>query len=99
MVMCHMWADSLDELLEMADAIGVQRKWIQGHPTLSLPRFRKASWVHFDVSLVKKRLAIARGAVLTDRYGPIEFEARRKGDVAKLSQIARLREQREGAAS
>ena len=28
MVMCHMWADTDDELLAMADAIGVQRKWI-----------------------------------------------------------------------
>jgi hypothetical protein len=76
MVMCHLWADSLEELLAMVDRIGVQRKWIQGHPTLSQPRFRKASWVHFDISLSKKELAIAAGAVLTDRYGPVEHLAR-----------------------
>lgn len=28
MIMCHMWADTLDELLAMADRIGVQRKWL-----------------------------------------------------------------------
>lgn len=28
MKMCHMWADTLDELLAMADRIGVDRKWI-----------------------------------------------------------------------
>ena len=50
MIMSHMWADTDHELLAMADAIEVKRKWIQGHPTLSLPRYRKASWVHFDIS-------------------------------------------------
>ncbi len=77
MVMCHMWADRLDELLEMADIIGVSRYWIQGHPTLSHGKHRNASWVHFDISLGKKTLAIKAGAVLTDRYGPIEHMARR----------------------
>lgn len=72
MVMCHMWADSLDELLAMADRIGVQRKWLQKPP--------KASWVHFDISLGKKDLAIRAGAVLTDKYGPVEHCA--KLDVA-----------------
>lgn len=93
MVMCHMWADTLDELLAMVDRIGVQRKWLQ-HPP-------KASWVHFDVSLSKKKLAIEAGAVLTDKYGPLEFLAKR--DIAssdkeraaygqaKLDQIARCR--------
>lgn len=37
MVMSHMWADSLDELLAMADRIGVARRWLQQPP--------KASWV------------------------------------------------------
>lgn len=72
MKMCHMWSDSLKELLEMADTIGVQRKWIQGHPTLSFGKHRRASWVHFDIALSKKKLALKHGAVLTDKYGPVE---------------------------
>lgn len=95
MVMSHLWSDSLPELLAMVDAIGVQRKWIQGHPTLSQPRFRKASWVHFDIAFGKKRIAIARGAVLTDKYGPLEHEARRTGDQVTLDRIAKLRARHE----
>lgn len=83
MLMCHMWADTLDELYAMVDRIGVQRKWLQQPP--------KASWVHFDISLGKKRLAVAAGAVLTDKYGPVEFLARQRGDQAKLDQIAACR--------
>ena len=83
MVMCHMWADTLDELLVMADRIGVARKWLQQPP--------KASWVHFDIALSKKTLALAAGAVLTDRYGPVEHAAGLKGDTAKLELIASLR--------
>lgn len=71
MVMCHLWADTDDELLAMVDRIGVQRKWIQGHKTLSFGKHRNASWVHFDISLSKKALAIAAGAVLTDEFGPV----------------------------
>lgn len=68
MVMCHMWADSLAELLAMTDRIGVARKWLQTPP--------KASWVHFDICLGKKALALKAGAMLTDRYGPVEHTAR-----------------------
>lgn len=71
MVMCHLWADTDDELLAMVDRIGVQRKWIQGHKTLSFGKHREASWVHFDISLSKKALAIAAGAILTDKFGPV----------------------------
>lgn len=91
MVMCHMWADTLDELLAMADRIGVQRKWIQGHPTLSFGKHRKASWVHFDISLGMKAKAIAAGAVLTDRFGPAEFKARGDGNQKMLDMIERSR--------
>lgn len=70
MIMCHMWADTSEELLAMADRIGVARKWLQQPP--------KASWVHFDIALVKKELAIKAGAILTDKYGPAIFEAERK---------------------
>lgn len=64
MVMCHMWSDTgEEELFAMADRIGVARKWIQRPP--------KASWVHFDISLGCKAKAIAFGAILTDKYGPV----------------------------
>lgn len=54
MLMCHMIADSTNELLAMADKIGVQRKWIQLPGT---PR------EHFDVCKQKRELAIKEGAI------------------------------------
>ena len=105
MIMCHMWAsrivdglyiDAVDELLAMADTIGVQRKWIQGHPTLSFGKHRSASWVHFDVSIGKKARALDAGAVLTDRYGPSEHTARLGGHQAMLDTIANLRARKAG---
>lgn len=68
MIFCHCWADFESELLSFMDLIGVQRKWIQRPP--------KASWTHFDICLSKKRLALQRGAVLTDKYGPTEHVTR-----------------------
>ena len=90
MVMCHMWADTLPELLAMADRIGVRRQWLQLPP--------KASWTHFDISLSKKAEAIKSGAVLTDRFGPVEFLARQRGDTKKLEAIAASRAMRQGGA-
>ncbi|XUM25070.1 DUF4031 domain-containing protein (plasmid) [Bradyrhizobium oligotrophicum S58] len=101
MVMCHLWADTLEELLAMVDRIGVQRKWIQGHADLSIGKARNASWVHFDIALSKKDLAIKAGAIVTDKFGPVEHVARlniASGDpqlVAygeqKLEQVAKCR--------
>ncbi|KKX24326.1 DUF4031 domain-containing protein [Rhizobium sp. LC145] len=82
MIMCHMWADSDEELLAMADRIGVQRKWIQGHPELSFGKHRNASWVHFDIAMSKRALAIRFGAVETDRYGPVLHTTRLAYDLA-----------------
>jgi hypothetical protein len=56
MVMCHMWADSLAELHDMATAIGMDRNWFQ---PLSFP--------HYDVSLSRRARAVAFGAVEVDR--------------------------------
>lgn len=53
MVMFHMVADTTDELLAMADTIGVARKWIQ-HP--GTPK------EHFDITLGKRALAVKAGA-------------------------------------
>lgn len=101
MLMCHMWADSLEELLAMADRIGVNRKWIQGHKELSTGRAKNASWLHFDIAQSKKALAVQYGAKRTDKYGPTEFLAKivlERGDprfVGKaqetLNSIARAR--------
>lgn len=69
MTMCHCWTDGpLDDLLTMMDRVGVARKWIQKPPA--------ASWVHFDISAGARRRALTLGAVLTDRYGPMEHVAR-----------------------
>lgn len=45
MRMAHMVADSTAELLAMADAIGVQRKWLQKAGT---------AYEHFDVCMAKR---------------------------------------------
>ena len=48
MIMCHMVADTLEELHDMADKIGIKRKWFQGD--------------HYDICLAKRRNAVALGA-------------------------------------
>lgn len=53
MKMCHMIADTTDELLAMVDRIGVNRKWIQDAGT-----HRE----HFDIALSKRALAVQYGA-------------------------------------
>ena len=47
-VMCHMIADTDDELHAMADKIGVARKWFQGD--------------HYDIALTSRAKAVAAGA-------------------------------------
>lgn len=54
MIMCHMIADTRAELLEMVDAIGIPRKWIQKEGTAD---------EHFDISKGKRARAVASGAI------------------------------------
>lgn len=54
MKMSHMIADTTEELLEMCDKIGVQKKWIQ---------YEGTSREHFDIALGKRKLAIQNGAI------------------------------------
>lgn len=54
MVMCHMIADTTDELMAMVDRIGVKRKWIQYPGT---PK------EHFDICGTKRTLAVKAGAI------------------------------------
>lgn len=66
MVMCHLGADTHDELLQIVDAIGVDRKWIQ-YP---------GTWrEHFDICLTKKKQALALGAV---ELSPKDFVRRQR---------------------
>ena len=60
MIMCHMLADSDDELHAMADKIGVARRWHQKAGTHQS---------HYDIALSKRALAVANGAVEIDRQG------------------------------
>lgn len=55
MVMCHMLADTDDELHAMADRIGVLRKWWQSP--------EKTSGSHYDIALSKRALAVQAGAI------------------------------------
>lgn len=54
LIMCHMGADTTEELIAMAVAIGVQVKWIQDRGT-----WRE----HFDIALSKRALAVKNGAI------------------------------------
>lgn len=58
MVMCHMLADSDEELHAMAARIGVARRW---HQKAGTPHS------HYDICLSKKALALKFGAVEISR--------------------------------
>lgn len=65
MIMCHMIADTPEELHAMAEKIGMRREWYQD----------KSSFPHYDVSLSRKRQAIRDGAIVLER---IEFIAAKR---------------------
>lgn len=74
MVMCHMIADTDDELHAMADRIGVARRWHEGPPKHDS---------HYDISLGKRAIAVAAGAVeITWRQcGLMTLRRRRTGSL------------------
>lgn len=57
MKMCHMIADSEDELHRMARRLGLKRAWFQ----------HDARHPHYDICKQKRALAIKHGAVALDR--------------------------------
>lgn len=74
MVMCHMLADTTEELLAMADRIGVQRKWLQCQGT---PK------EHFDIALSKRALAVKAGAVEIGRARVVEIVKTKRAALAQ----------------
>ena len=75
MVMCHMLADTDEELHAMAARIGVARKWHQKPNT---------AHSHYDICLSKRALAVSFGAQEIDRYGvKAVIDAKRAKDQSK----------------
>ena len=71
MIMCHMIADSREELDAMADKIGVARKWIQKAGT---------EYEHYDICKAKKLLALQAGAKeITQHDLALKFREKRNG--------------------
>lgn len=61
MRMCHMMADTLDELHAMAARLGLRRAW-----------FQPKSSPHYDVCQSKRALAVQYGAIEVDRRQLVE---------------------------
>jgi hypothetical protein len=71
-VMCHMIADTTEELLAMADKIGAAHRYIQNPGT---PK------EHFDIPLERRAVAIAHGAVeVTRREVALKIRAKREAE-------------------
>lgn len=77
MVMCHMVADSLDELHAMAEKIGMRHEWFQS------PNRGNASHPHYDLSLSRRALAIKHGAIEVDKHGLVEAVRRFRASQAR----------------
>lgn len=55
MLMCHLLADTTEELHAMATRIGMRREWFQENPP------------HYDVSKSRRKLAVQFGAIEVTR--------------------------------
>lgn len=62
MIMCHMIADTLDELHAMARDIGMKREW-----------FQPGSTPHYDVCLMRRERAVQAGAIEVGRREIVEI--------------------------
>jgi hypothetical protein len=71
MTMCHMIADTTDELVDMASKIRVPYRWIQ----------KRGTWKeHFDICLSMRAKAVAAGAIeITQRELAMKCRDRRGG--------------------
>ena len=71
MVMCHMLADTDDELHAMADRIGVARRWHQK------PGTHRS---HYDICLAKRAQAVAAGAIEVTQREAARITRRKRAD-------------------
>lgn len=66
--MCHMLADTIEELHAMAHKIGIQRRWFQN----------KSAAPHYDICKSKRTLAVKFGAIECDRRQIVEVMRRNR---------------------
>jgi len=76
---CHMTADTIDELHQMAARLGLKRSWFQAHKT-------NPALHHYDLTASKRALAV--------RYGAKELTFREAGE-RLLAVSQRMKEERE----
>lgn len=83
MLMCHMVADGVEDLLGMADRIGLARR-----------HFQPGSFPHFDLSRGYRQRALLAGAIAVDRHGLVavmrEYRARLISDPAEAERLSGL---------
>lgn len=76
---CHLYADTLDELHEMAGLIGLSRSWFHN----------RKDFPHYDLTGYKRRQAVARFAVETDAAHAVEFMYERREERLKANKKAK----------
>lgn len=74
MIMCHMLADSVDELHAFAARLGLKREW-----------FQLGSAPHYDVSKDKRALAIRLGAI----HLPIKVDEKPNPEWRRVYEMAK----------
>lgn len=75
MVMCHMLADTVDELHEMAAKIGMRREW-----------FQPFSSPHYDLSKAMRAKAVQHGAIEINNRQVAELIKKRRAEwIAQLA--------------
>jgi hypothetical protein len=73
MKMCHMIADTLEELHDMAQRIGLRREWFQKS---------RSGMPHYDVCQSKRALAVKLGAVEINRRQLVELVKKHRENAA-----------------
>jgi allophanate hydrolase subunit 1 len=83
MIMCHMLADSDEELHAMAARLSLKMEWHQKPGTVHS---------HYDIALSKRRLAVHFGAIEITRSQLVAILKKKREALAKEKKDERVRE-------